>query len=124
MNAGRSLSDHIRELEEQMLRPEIRSSPATLGALLADDFVEFASDGAPYTKAQVIAALQHEVQYWRSLTDFRLRTLADHVVLATYRSVRRNEATGEAVESLRSSVWIHRNDQWQVLFHQGTRVAP
>jgi hypothetical protein len=124
MNPEGSLIDHIRDLEEQMLRPGIRRSPAALGALIADHFVEFASDGRAYTKAQVIAALQHENRYSRSLVEFRLQLLQDRVALATYRSVRRDEASGENVESLRSSLWIQRDDKWQVVFHQGTHVGP
>ena len=119
-----SLSNHIRKLEEQLLSPAVRRSPDALAALLADEFVEFAVDGRSYAKAEVIAALQREAAYSRSLSDFHLVALADHVVLATYRALRRDKSSGEAVESLRSSVWTHRRDQWQLLFHQGTRVAP
>jgi hypothetical protein len=89
------LNEHIRQLEEQLLQPEIRGSKAALVALLADDFVEFASDGAAYTKAQVIDALQREVPYVRSLSDFHLVALGDEVALATYRSTRREEPSGQ-----------------------------
>ena len=124
MSAALSLTDHIRQLEEQLLRPNVRRNEAALGELLADEFVEFAPDGGSYTKPQVISALQREVTYLRSLTDFHLVALADHAVLARYRAVRRDESSGEIVESLRSSVWTHRKNQWQLVFHQGTRVAP
>jgi hypothetical protein len=124
VSATHSINDHIRQLEEQLLRPEVRASRAALSRLLADEFVEFASDGGVYTKVQVIDALQREVAYSRSLTDFHLWALADHVVLVTYRAVRRDQSSSEIVESLRSSVWTHREDQWQLLFHQGTRAAP
>src|SRR5690349_19108975 len=119
-----SLNDHIRELEERLLRSDIRRSATALAALLADEFVEFASDGCAYTRTQVIAALQRERTFSRSLAEFRLVALADHAVLATYRALRRDESSGEVVESLRSSVWTHRKDQWELLFHQGTRVVP
>ena len=124
MVAAPSLSDHIRQLEEQLLLPTTRRSTAVLEALLADEFIEFASDGCAYTKTQVVAALQREVPFSRSLTDFRLLALGDNIVLATYRAHRRAESSGEVVESLRSSVWTRRDDHWQLLFHQGTRVAP
>lgn len=54
-----NLDSHIRGLEEQLLRPEVRRSPHALELLLADDFTEFASDGAPFG-AQVGATLQRE----------------------------------------------------------------
>ena len=124
MSASPSLDQHIRELEERLLQPEIRRSQAALAELLADDFVEFASDGAAYTKPQVIAALQGEAAGLRSLTDFHLLPLGDKFVLATYRSTRRDTMPGQVVESLRSSVWAHRGGGWQIVFHQGTPVAP
>ena len=124
MSAVPPLNEHIRQLEEQLLQPESRRSKSVLGALLADDFVEFAVDGAAYSKAQVIEALQREVRYVRSLSDFHLVVLSEKVALATYRSARREERSGKVVESLRSSVWVQRSAGWQLLFHQGTHVAP
>jgi hypothetical protein len=124
MSVSPSLSDQIRELEQQLLAPETRRSKSALGAMLADEFIEFASDGSAYTKSQVIAALQREGSYTRSLTNFHLAPLTENIALATYRAGRRNEASGETVESLRSSVWVQRNGRWQLVFHQGTNVAP
>ena len=124
MNAASSLNDHIRQLEQQLLRPEVRRSANELASLLADEFVEFASDGNAYTKTDVIAALQHEAAHVWSIRDFRLAVLADDAVLATYRAAKRHEPSGEVVKSLRSSVWTLRNNRWQLLFHQGTRVGP
>ena len=125
MEPGASLREHIRELEERLLRPEVRRSRENLEELLADEFTEFASDGAAYAKAQVIDALQSEVPCQRSLIDFRIVALAEDVVLSTFRSTRHGDAPAEAVESLRSSIWKRRNGRWQMIFHQGTRsVAP
>ena len=125
MELASSLRDNIRNLEDQLLQPEVRRSRPALEAVLADDFTEFATDGAAYSKAQVMDALQSEAMYQRSLTDFHIVVLAENVVLATYRAIRRNEALNETVESLRSSIWTHRDGRWQLVFHQGTtRVAP
>jgi len=94
-----SLRDHIRELERQLLQPEVRRSRHSLNALLADEFTEFASDGVAYRKEEVVEALEHEVVYRRSLTDFRVAVLADNVVLATYRVTRQNDTLNESVVS-------------------------
>jgi hypothetical protein len=121
MELSKSLLEHIREREERLLQPEVRRSRENLEELIADDFTEFASDGAAYTKAQVIDALQSDLPSQRSLIDFRLVALAEDVVLCTYRSTRRGDAFREPVESLRSSIWKRRNGRWQMIFHQGTR---
>jgi len=123
VNLDHSLRDHIRQLEQQLLRPEVRRSRRSLDGLLADEFTEFASDGVAYSKEKVVEALEHEVVYRRSLTDFRVAVLAENVVLATYRVTRKNDALNESVVSLRSSVWTQREGRWQLLFHQGTTCA-
>jgi hypothetical protein len=88
--------------------------------LLADEFIEFASDGAAYTKAQLIDALHRETRCLRSLTEFHLVALSESIVLATFRATRQDETSGATVESLHSSIWLHRSDRWQLVFHQGT----
>ncbi|HZR02191.1 MAG TPA: DUF4440 domain-containing protein [Burkholderiales bacterium] len=123
-SAHPSLANEIRNLEERLLQPQVRRSRALVDDLLAEDFVEIASDGRAYDKREVMQALENERPKSRSLSDWRLAQLADHVVFATFRSMRRDEASGETVESLRSSIWVHRQGRWQLLFHQGTICAP
>lgn len=125
MKSPRSLQERILELEEQLLRPEVRRSSQTLEALLGDEFIEFASDGTAYDKARVIAALHAESLYQRSITEFRLVALAEHLVHATYRITKRGDTSQEVTVSLRSSIWKERDGRWQLIFHQGTIcVAP
>ena len=45
MDLAASLHEHLRELEERLLRPDARRSLQALDELLSDEFVEFASDG-------------------------------------------------------------------------------
>ena len=125
MELAASLREHLRELEERLLRLDTRRSRQALGELLSDDFIEFASDGVAYNKGQVIDALERETPCRRSLTEFEILPLAENVILATYRATRQNVASNEIVDSLRSSIWKQRDGRWQMLFHQGTtRVAP
>src|SRR5207302_2807668 len=109
--------------EERVRRAVARRSRLALDVLLSDDFVEFASDGVAYDKAQVIDALDHEVPCRRSLADFQILPLAENVILASYRVTRQNVASNEVVDSLRSSIWTKREGRWQLLFHQGTARA-
>jgi hypothetical protein len=69
MERAQSLREHIQRLEERLLRPDVPRSRPLLGELLADEFVEFASDGVAYGKSQVIDALQAEPSLHRSLTN-------------------------------------------------------
>jgi hypothetical protein len=47
----------LRDLEEQLLKPEVRTSRDRVGYLLADDFIEFGSSGRIFDKRGVIEAL-------------------------------------------------------------------
>ena len=125
MKSPRSLPEHIRELEERLLRPDVRRSSQALDKLLGDEFIEFASDGTAYDKARVIDALQAESLCRRSITEFRLVALSEEVVHATYRIAKRGDTSQEPTVSLRSSIWRERDGRWQLVFHQGTIcVAP
>ena len=110
------LSTHLLALEEQLLQPSIRSNPAAVASLLADEFREFGSTGRVYTRHEILAALTTEAPRTITLYDFTCRQLAPEAALLTYRS---RSKTGDA---LRSSLWIQRGERWQMLFHQGTNV--
>jgi len=112
-------TDTLRQLEEDLLKPEVRRSADQVGRLIADDFIEFGSSGAVYDKRQIIAALQKEASEPPTrvtLTDFTVRSLAPDVALVTYRSTREGTSTSR----LRSSIWKLFDGRWQMIFHQGT----
>ena len=60
MDADKTLAALLRELEERLLRAEVRRSPAVVAELLADEFVEFGSSGRVFDKQQMIDALRRE----------------------------------------------------------------
>jgi hypothetical protein len=105
----------IRGLEEQLLQPEVRTSPESLAALLADEFIEIGSSGRVYNKQQIIDLLRHAGGQGSppTLRDFSARQLAAEVILVTYSIVES--------QTIRSSVWKLIDGRWQMVFHQGTR---
>jgi hypothetical protein len=109
----------FRDLEEELLKPEVRRSADRLSHLLADEFIEFGSSGCVYDKRRIIEALKQEPSDAKdhiSLVDFTVRRLAQDVMLVTYRTTIRNRA----VSRLRSSIWKLIEGRWQMIFHQGT----
>jgi len=114
-----ALSQHLRELEESLLLPDVRKSKR-LVELLADNFVEFGSSGRIYTKADLVATLQAESPVTQSTGDFRVELLAPTVALLTYR-IHRHSAP--PVHTLRSSIWQLCGSQWQMVFHQATLTS-
>jgi hypothetical protein len=117
-----SIEERLQELELELLRPVVRQSPEWLSSLLADEFLEFGSSGRIFSKNEIMEALRTEPRVQFSIFDFRAKILGDGVALVTYQAVRREEANHSGLASLRSSLWVIRDGQWQILFHQGTKV--
>jgi len=115
-------ADHLRGLEEALLKPEVRRSADQVGRLLADDFIEFGSSGRVFDKAQVIEALKQEAPDAAMgivLTDFSARQLAPEVMLVTYRT-HLSGPNAQPGYKLRSSIWALLQGRWQMAFHHGT----
>ncbi len=116
--ADPALAGMLRGLEESLLRPETRHDAAALEALLAPEFVEFGSSGRVFSRAAIMALLATEGHAPApALEAFACELLASGVALVTCRIVHQDGAG-----SLRSSVWVERDGQWTMRFHQGTRM--
>lgn len=114
------LAKELQQLEEELLRADVRHDPKRLGALIADDFREFGTSGRVFDKSSILAELAKESPAELSLSDFACQQVAPGAALVTYRS-QRTDPTGTR-RALRSSLWIYRDGRWQIVFHQGTRT--
>ena len=113
---------HLQELEERLLKPEIRRNPQELNLILADGFREFGSSGRVYSKVDILPALAAESSRQLTLMDFQCEFPAPGVALVTYRSTS-IQNSDPPVQALRCSLWVQRENRWQMLFHQGTRTG-
>jgi hypothetical protein len=113
-----TLAQHLQELEESLLQPDVRKSPR-LSELLADDFLEFASTGRTYAKADLVAALAAEIRVVQTTSEFKVAMVAPHVALVTYRLEKHAEPP---VHTRRSSLWQMREGEWKMVFHQATVI--
>ncbi|MBA4541644.1 MULTISPECIES: DUF4440 domain-containing protein [Thermoactinomyces] len=118
MESGTSLKEHLRQLEEKLLLPEVRRSREELSKLLADEFFEFGSSGTVWSKEE-IGSEGLSVRKM-SLSHFEVHLLAPDVALTTYRV--KDET--RKMDTLRSSVWKLKEGRWQMIFHQGTPTSP
>ncbi|MGG2066850.1 DUF4440 domain-containing protein [Bacillus sp. S14(2024)] len=109
------LKKHLCELEQQLLEPETRTSPAELDKLLTDDFFEFGSSGNVWYKKDAVGGEGLSVREM-TLSDFEIYPLSEDTVLATYRI--KDETRMQ--NTLRSSIWKLIDGRWQMFFHQGT----
>ena len=120
------LEAELLSLERALLDPEVRRSPERVGALLADEFIEFASSGVAYDKKRILEVLQDEAladdPVTRSLVHFEVVHITSEAALTRYRLLRHRSTQDKPTQSLRSSVWQWRDGRWQMTFHQGTAV--
>jgi hypothetical protein len=114
-----TIEEQLREAEELLFQPVIRRSAEAVSRLLADEFCEFGSSGRRFTKQEIVEALQKEAAGRISIQDFQAHILASGVALVTYQATRQ-AAPNQVTISLRSSLWVRREERWQMLFHQGT----
>lgn len=128
MMAGEIDIELFRQLEQELHRSDIRSSPEAVSSRLADDFLEFGSSGRVYDKHLTIDSLAQEGPSDRGtlpeVRDFTVRMIAIDAVLVLYRSVRQADGGLPKRTTLRSSVWKLIDGQWRMTFHQGTVVPP
>ena len=115
------VAETLRGLEASLLTNAVRKDAARVAAMLADEFCEFGSSGAVYSKAEMIASLRDEEEVQIAMKEFVYREVGEGIALVTYRSEREME-DGAMIAALRSSLWVFRDGRWQMVFHQGTRV--
>jgi hypothetical protein len=107
--------------ELRLLEPAVRGSAAEVEALLHPEFFEFGASGRHWDRPSMVAALlagEITDDAAPDVTELAGVRLADDLVQVTYVS-RRADST--AVR--RSSLWRRLDGQWQLYFHQGTRLT-
>lgn len=114
----RDVRNRFCELEEKLLKPEIRSSKTELRNILSNQFFEIGSSGKVLYKGDDIGESGIGAVNMK-MSDFELHPLSEEIVLTTYKIF--NEDTEQY--SLRSSIWKYVDGRWQMFFHQGTKTT-
>ncbi|GAI33223.1 unnamed protein product, partial [marine sediment metagenome] len=99
------LAKLIKDLEVELLQPDVRKSTHRLNELLADDFLEFGASGNRYNKHDILEHLPKLVQAKYTVHDFATVQISPNTILATYRVEKEVLDSGEKSFSLRSSLW-------------------
>ena len=110
----------LEALELALLDPAGRSDASLLDRLVSDDFLEVAANGRTFGKDEVLARLPSEQGVSFRAEHLAVRLLSPTVGLVTYLATR--TADGSIFSSKRCSIWRLDQDQWQVVYHQGTLV--
>jgi hypothetical protein len=110
----------VKKFELELLSAEVRKSPERLNQLLADDFFEFTQSGTATTKQDIIKVLPKLFEEKFIVRDYMEKYLADDLVLVHYIADREILDSGEKRCTLCSSIWKNKNNNWQMIFFQGT----
>jgi len=108
------LQDHLYNLEERLFHPDRETDRKALIPLFAEEYKEFCTSGRVFNRQQTIDVLLTSEPRNATIHHFYVEQLGENVALATYR------ATTDIAISHRSSLWIFRDNRWQLFFHQGT----
>jgi hypothetical protein len=111
------LQEHLHSLEERLLHPDRETDRQALTGLLAPEFKEFCTSGRIFNLSQLSNALLTTSPRVATMSHFYVTPLSEDSALATYHITTANST------SHHSSIWVKRNDRWQMLFHQGTLAA-
>lgn len=115
------LKEKFQLLEEKLLQPDIRKSINDLNTIIDDTFIEIGSSGCIYNKQQILNILPAAPSVNMAIMDFEAKLLAEGIVQTIYRAVRQSDEMTEY--SLRSSIWLLKNEKWCIVFHQGTPIT-
>lgn len=112
----------IFNLEKLLINPKIRKTKETLDMIISEDFIEFGICGNICDKNCTINDLMNEKEKYMKISEFRIRQLDDCVIQATYIVSNFDENGKKIKNSLRSSIWRLIDENWQIIFHQGTNI--
>lgn len=118
----KKLLNTLMELEKSLHTTSVRRSKEKLNELLHNEFEEFWASGRTYNKCQMIEALTTETHCKIQATDFELSMLSKDIAKLEYKttSILPNNVTRT---TLRTSIWKQEQDQWKMIFHQGTAIS-
>jgi len=122
---NQQLAKQIEDLEISLMQPEVRRSAKRISELLTDDFVEFGMFGKVYSKQDFVESLPNAVEEKDEVykpTNFKAVEIATNTILLTYKATIEFLKTKETIKTLRSSIWQKRDENWQMIFHQGTVI--
>ncbi len=118
---SKASKEHIIAQEKRLLD---RKEPGpTLSMLIDEEFIEIVNSTTHCYKADAVQWLMMEDPSIYSGTDFLTKVLANHLVLLTYTSHKKNAPGAPVKKALRSSLWRKRNNRWQMVFHQSTPMS-
>jgi len=118
------IAEQIKQLELKLLHLDLKTEPELINDLLSHDFEEISQSGKINTRRDVVDWLIHkDIHLQWSLNDFRIRMLADELVMAMYTAQKMNDRNNLSKGSMRTSIWRRQGSAWKMIFHQASKIT-
>ena len=112
-----SIENIVKDFELKLLRKDTRNSKNELEKIISKDFIEFGSSGLIYCYDDIINGLLYETEEKIfEIIKMDTKIISENIILVLY-TIKMNNFT-----SNRSSIWKNENNEWKIIFHQGTKV--
>ncbi len=110
--------NRLYSLEESLWIAQLRFDRSYMDSILTEDFFEFGRSGCIYNREEVMNMPYQEINIVLPLQNFQLRYISNDVIQCTY--VSEVVYNDEIQLANRSSIWVKKDEKWQLCFHQGT----
>ena len=112
-----TVEKNIIENELKLLEKNIRNNKEELKKLISNDFIEFGSSGSIYTFFETIDLLPRESKEinYRIIT-METKILSKNIIMVLY-TIEIN-----TIITNRCSIWQNKDNEWKIIFHQGTKA--
>ena len=118
-------TEYFITLEKQLWQALLSYDMAAFAALLADDVMLVATDGARRSKAEYLQRLPQFKFGPCSQAGFAVAQLNDDAAVVNYIAEISGSSKGEAMQAKLciSSAWAKRGDVWQIVFTQDAALS-
>ncbi len=117
----------VLSIDRERTEAQIKQDSATLDRLLSDDLTYVHASGLVQSKTEFIADLQSNKRVYKSITnsDVNLRLLQGTAIITSKSEInvsfdgKENDLFLQVIE-----VYAKRNERWQLIAYQSTRLKP
>jgi len=118
------LEAQIIGLEKSLLTLEVRHSETELRKRIAPGFKEIGASGAYFGLDNILERLPTRQSWSAVVQDFEFRQHNNDLCQLVFKAYIKSNDADEGTYSLRSSFWQKFDDDWKMIFHQGTKMEP
>jgi hypothetical protein len=112
----------VIDMELKLLDKNIRNSKNELEKYISKEFIEYGSSGRIYTYNDIVnISSNKDEQIIYEILKIDTKILSDKIILILYIIEIKNG--NEKIISNRSSIWKKENNDWKIIFHQGTKAT-